>query len=92
MAKQKTTRELETQAALTKLNESLGWFCVGEDYECKTITLKADWYYITGTGETPNGNWIRTVKSRTTGEFYRLSDVDYQKIITKFKNRNKHLN
>ncbi|NQY44183.1 MAG: hypothetical protein HRT87_12675, partial [Legionellales bacterium] len=68
MSKQKTTRELKVQEDLTKLNESIGWFNVPESYNCATVILPKDWYYITSTGKTKNDNWVHTVKSRTTKE------------------------
>lgn len=91
MREQKTEIQLKKQSDLTESNNKLRWFCVAENYECKTVILKKDWYEKTSTGITKNGNWIHTVKSRTTKEFYIISDTDYQKIITKFSNRNKHL-
>jgi len=87
----KTKRQLEIQNKLSILNNSLRWFCVEKDFECKIMILPRDWYEKVSTGISKKGNWIHTVKSRTTKEFYRLSDVDHKNIIIKFKDKNKHL-
>jgi hypothetical protein len=91
MTKPKNKLQLEAQDKLSKLNNSLRWFCVEKDFECKTAALSPDWYEKVGSSKTKNDHWIHTIKSRTLKEYFKLSDVDYVKIITKFKNKNKHL-
>lgn len=87
----KSAADIKRSIALGEANNKLRWFCVSEKYECATVTLPKGWYEKTSTGITKNDNWIHTIKSKETKEFYIISDTDYQKIITKYKSRNKHL-
>jgi len=91
MKKPLTEREKNTMKDLVELNNSLRWFCVSEDFECKTLTLKKDWYEKHGTYLTKDDNWMHKIKSRTKKEYFTISDIDYLKIISKFKGRNIHI-
>lgn len=91
MAKNKTQKQRAKEKELSKLHNSLSWFCVQHNFECKTQTLKKGWYQKTGTYETKEGNWMHHVRLRGTTENITISDIDFNKIINNFKQMNEHL-
>lgn len=91
MKKPKTEREKQLMKELGEANNKLRWFCVVQDFECKTLMLRKDWYEKIGTYKTKEDNWIHKIKARTSKEFYTISDFDYLKIINTFTDKNIHL-
>ena len=86
-----TKREKEIQEELSILNNKSRWFCVEHPFKCKLYTLRVGWYEKTATCKLNNGTWVHDVKLRDTKDKYKISDVDYLKIIDTFKEKNIHL-
>ncbi len=91
MTKPKTQRQLEKQKELLGKHTKLGWFFIPQDYKCTHgIILKAGWHQKVGTYNVSE-KCTHSVKHKKTREYNTISEVDYQKIINNFKDRNAHL-
>jgi len=90
MKNQRTKRQKEAIEKLSKENDKLRWLCIGQPFKCKLFTLQLGWYERTGTSKV-NGSWVHDVKLRGTKKNITISDADYLKAITNFKELNKHL-
>lgn len=89
--KERTKREYEAMMLISEANKKLSWFCVGDKIELKYVTLKKGWYKITKTKQFDNESWVHDVNLRDTKNHIRITDIELNKIISKFDELNKHL-
>ena len=90
MTKPKTKAQLKKIDEISTANNKTRWLCVCQSFKCKMITLERGWYELVGShrvGET----WNHDIKLKDSKEYLKLSETDYQKIITNFDKENTHL-
>ena len=87
----RTHKEKERMKELGEKHNKLRWFYVSQPYQCTLLNLSRGWYEKVGTKKTTKGSWLHSIKHKSTGDKFTISDVDYMKIIDTFKDKNKHL-
>ena len=91
MSKVLTHKEKERMKELGEANNKLRWFYVEQTFQCTLLNLSKGWYEKTGTKKTSKESWLHSIKHKSTGDTFTISDVDYMKIIDTFRDKNKHL-